>query len=61
MKQVIISLHQNVSQKLINSKNVFALNVEQARELAKETFKPARGQWVGAEVIQNKSIHKNKK
>jgi hypothetical protein len=60
MKEFIISLHRNVTSKLINSQKVFAVNIEQAYQLAKETFKPQRGQFAGAEAmpVLNKSNNK---
>lgn len=62
MKQFIISLFTCGKLKLVNTQTVFAVNVEQARELAKENFKPNRAQFVGAQAILNKSIiNKNKK
>ncbi len=61
MKEFIISLFTNKTLKLVNTQRVFALNIEQARELAKENFKPNRWQFVGAEAIQsNKLTTKNK-
>lgn len=61
MKKFLIVLCKNVSLTRINSQTVFALSVEEARNLAKEIFRPNRWQFVGAEAIQNKSITKHKK